>query len=135
MDAALASLVRRRARAHCEYCQLAERLSAIAFEIDHVVAQKHGGATDAENLALSCFYCNSFKGPNIAGIDPDSGKATRLYHPRRDSWNQHFAWQGPRLRGRTRIGRTTIAVLSINHPDALAVRAALLEEGVFPPAF
>jgi hypothetical protein len=29
------------------------------------------GRGEAANLALSCFYCNSFKGPNIAGVDPN----------------------------------------------------------------
>ena len=32
----------------------------------HIIAKKHGGAIESSNLALSCFYCNSAKGPNIA---------------------------------------------------------------------
>jgi hypothetical protein len=36
------------------------------------------------------------------------------------------------LEGRTAIGRATIRVLAINDPDFLAVRAALIEERVFP---
>jgi hypothetical protein len=36
------------------------------------------------------------------------------------------------LVGRTSIGRATAAVLEINHYDAVAVRRALIEEGVFP---
>ena len=59
-----------------------------------------------------------------------SGKPTRLFHPRRDAWDGHFAWEGAFLRGQTAIGRTTIAVLGINDPDAVAVREALLEEGL-----
>jgi hypothetical protein len=31
-------------------------------------------------------------------------------------------------------GRATIAVMKINHPHAVAARAALIDEGVFPPA-
>jgi hypothetical protein len=60
------------------------------FEIDHVIAQKHGGATVDSNLALACFYCNSAKGPNVAGIDPESGLIVRLFHPRTDRWTDHF---------------------------------------------
>ena len=30
-------------------------------------------------------------------------------------------------------GRTTIAVLALNDPDAVAVRQALIDEGGFPP--
>jgi hypothetical protein len=36
------------------------------------------------------------------------------------------------LQGKTAVGRATIAVLSINDPDAVAAREALMEEGVFP---
>lgn len=132
MESALAALVRERAQSRCEYCRLPEGLSAIPFEIDHVLAQKHGGLTNESNLALSCFYCNSYKGPNIAGIDPASGRIVRLYHPRKDRWSRHFEWAGPALQGKTAVGRATIAVLSINDPDAIAVREALLEEGLFP---
>ncbi len=134
MEQALVSLVWKRARATCEYCRLPQSLSPIPFEIDHVIAQKHGGATRAANLALACFYCNSFKGPNIAGIDPESGRIVRLYHPRNDGWRRHFRWEGPRLVGQTPVGRATLAVLELNHPDAVSVRQALIEEGVFPGA-
>ncbi len=107
-------------------------LSAIPFEVDHILAQKHGGPTHLENLALSCFYCNSHKGPNIAGVDSVSRRIVRLYHPRKDRWSRHFEWAGAVLRGKSAIGRATIAVLSINDPDAIAVREALIEEGHVP---
>lgn len=129
MDDALSALVWQRATAACEYCHLPQTLSSIPFEIDHIIARKHGGHTTAANLALSCFYCNSYKGPNIAGIDPQSGRITRLFHPREDAWKSHFKWDGPILIGRTAVGRTTIIVLAINHPDAVAVRETLIEEG------
>ncbi len=57
-----------------------------------------------------------------------TGDLLRLFHPRRDTWTEHFIWSGAELVGRTPIGRTTIRVLAINHPDYLAVREALLEE-------
>jgi hypothetical protein len=38
------------------------------------------------------------------------------------------------LVGRTAIGRTTIAVLEINDPARVALRTALIEEGLSPPA-
>lgn len=132
-DQALIALVWARASDACEYCQLPQSLSSIPFEIDHIIAQKHGGTSQADNLALSCFYCNSYKGPNIAGFHAGAGRVLRLYHPRKDRWERHFRWNGPELEGRTGIGLVTIAVLSINHPDAVVVRASLLEEGVFPP--
>jgi hypothetical protein len=44
MDAALADQVRQRARSCCEYCGLPQEVSSTPFEIDHIVAEQHGGA-------------------------------------------------------------------------------------------
>jgi hypothetical protein len=134
MESTLEQRVWRRAKARCEYCQLAQALSPLPHEIDHIIARKHGGETAPDNLALACFFCNSYKGPNIAGVDPESRRIARLFHPRRDRWRAHFAWDGPRLAGRTRIGRVTIAVLEINHPKFVALRALMIQEGDFPPS-
>ena len=133
MDAALEQQVWQRAQARCEYCQLSQAHSCIPFEIDHVIARKHRGKTIGSNLALACYYCNSYKGPNLSGIDPESNRIIRLFHPRRHKWDAHFRWEGPVLVGRTPIGRATIEVLQINHPDAIAARQALMEEAVLPP--
>ncbi len=103
----------------------------VAFQLDHVIAKKHGGTDSIENLAVSCFYCNSFKGPNIAGIDSETGKIVRLFHPRKDTWAEHFCWQGAFLRGLTPIGRATIAVLEINDELAIELRNSLMDEGLF----
>jgi hypothetical protein len=46
-----------------------------------------------------------------------------------DRWEEHFAWDGARLKGRTAKGRATIGVLRINRPEYVALREALLEEG------
>ena len=120
------------AQDRCEYCHFPADLAELSFELDHIIARKHGGPTEPDNLALACFYCNSYKGPNIAGIDPESGELVRLFHPRRDDWADHFQWEGATLAGRTPIGRATIQVLCINHPDAVSVRESLQREGVFP---
>jgi hypothetical protein len=129
MDRRLAQFVWQRAGARCEYCQLPQSLSRLPFEIDHIIARKHGGETVDSNLALACFYCNSFKGPNIAGLDPKTGKLVQLFDPRRHQWKRCFRWRGPVLVGRTAIGRATLAVLEINNPQAIALRTALIEEG------
>jgi hypothetical protein len=100
------------------------------FQIDHIIAEQHGGKTTLSNLALSCFHCNLHKGPNIAGKDPITRRTTRLFHPRRDDWSEHFRWYGARIFGRTAIGRTTIAVLNMNHPACVLVRRALMEAGL-----
>src|SRR5437763_10302822 len=101
MDAALEDLVRRRARFRCEYCLLPEALVSTPFQFDHIIAQSHGGATSADNLALACFHCNNFKGPNLAGMDLETRRVIRLFHPRRDVREDHFRWDCERLIGVT----------------------------------
>src|SRR5947207_3095547 len=97
-----------------EYCRLPMDCSVLSFEVDHIVAEKHGGQTTEANLALACCYCNRFKGPNLSGVDPATGATVRLFHPRRDKWADHFFWKDTKLVGRTPVGRVTIRVLEIN---------------------
>lgn len=132
MQRQLVELVRQRAGFRCEYCHFPERFSGLNSQIDHVIAEKHGGQTDGENLALSCIYCNSYKGANLSGIDPVTGEIARLFHPRRDHWDEHFGWQAAVPVGRTPIGRATIAVLRINDMTAVALRRLFMRAGVFP---
>jgi hypothetical protein len=131
MDAALERLVRQRAGGRCEYCRLPQAASRVPFEIDHIIARKHRGRTAGGNLSVACIYCNAYKGSNISGRDPATGKLTPLYHPRRHKWSYHFRYDGGRLIGRTAIGRTTIEVLHINLPTLVALREVLMAAGLF----
>jgi hypothetical protein len=106
----------------------------IPFEIDHIIAESHGGPTEAGNLALACFHCNNFKGPNLAGVDETTPQITRLFHPRRHKWGRHFRWEGAYLVGRTPVGRATVAVLRINLLTRFLHRQFLMNEGVYPLA-
>ena len=128
----LVEQVWRRAGSFCEYCRFFQDDYPIPFVIDHVIARQHGGQHVLTNLALSCLHCNAHKGPNIAGLDPRSGKLTRLFNPRRQRWNHHFRWCGQLVVGITPVGRTTVAVLAMNDPEPVRLRQALIEEGVFP---
>jgi hypothetical protein len=121
--------VRRRAGDQCEYCRVPAAAYVVPFQIDHVIALQHGGATDLGNLALACYHCNLHKGPNIASIDPASGGRVALFHPRTDVWADHFEWDGARVVGRSPVGRATVRLLAMNDPDASAVREALIAEG------
>jgi hypothetical protein len=93
MDEALRRTVVERANRACEYCHLPETISFLPFQFDHIIAQKHHGITDESNLAWVCYYCNSYKGPNIAGQDRLTSTIVRLFHPRQDVWESHFEWQ------------------------------------------
>src|SRR5262245_37203607 len=133
MNSALEQLVWQRAHSRCEYCQLPQAFSPLPHAIDHIIARQHHGPTVADNLALACFFCNSYKGPNVAGVNPLTGRTVRLFNPRKDRWNRHFAWDGPVLVGRTVTGRLTIDLLEINRPEAVEFRDHLITEGSFPP--
>lgn len=124
--------VRARAGDRCEYCHIPQRYDAIPFELEHIIAKKHKGKTVSRNLCLACFSCNRHKGANIAGLDPVTKKLTPLFDPRRQGWKRHFRWDGPLLAGKTGVGRTTIAVLAINHALRMQLRRELIEEGIFP---
>lgn len=133
MNSRLERLIWRRANHRCEYCQMPQEFDALPFQIDHILARKHGGKTISRNLALACFFCNNRKGPNIAGRDVLTGRIIRLFNPRRDVWDEHFSWNNELLLGKTMIGRATISVLEINMQHRLTLRQALIAEGVFPP--
>ena len=133
MDRDLREFVRRRAQMRCEYCQMPQEFSDATHQIDHIIAEQHRGPTTPENLALSCFHCNNHKGPNIAGIDPETGLMTPLFHPRSNDWGQHFAWKHSILAGLSPNGRATIETLAINLRHRVLHRQSLIDEGVFPP--
>ena len=123
-------IARLRAGGLCEYCRQPEVPIGLRHCIDHVIARQHHGTDEPGNLALCCIRCNLAKGPNIAGLDPTTGLLTRLYHPRRDLWRDHFAFDGPQLGGATPVGRTTADVLDFNAPLRLRTRRMLLAAGV-----
>jgi 5-methylcytosine-specific restriction endonuclease McrA len=132
MDVEQQRLVWLRAGGICEYCGMSPEFDPLPFCIDHIIAQKHHGATTEDNLALACYNCNSFKGPNIAGIDPETAHLVPLFNPRAGNWEDHFEWNGAVLVGRTAVGRATVDVLSINHQDRIEHRRLLIAEGILP---
>lgn len=133
MSGSLADVVRERAGACCEYCLLPQSSSPLPFELDHIIAQQHGGPTSAENLAWTCLRCNKRKGPNLAGIDPTTNRIVRLFNPRKDRWRLHFEVVGNRILGRTAIGRATVNVLDFNGSQSIHFRKRLVRLEKWPP--
>ncbi len=78
----LRRLVRERAQGRCEYCLIPESLTFAPHWIDHIVAEKHGGKTESENLANCCVLCNQRKGSDLTSIDAETGEIVPLFHPR-----------------------------------------------------
>jgi HNH endonuclease len=82
--------VRLRAGDRCEYCRLAQAGQEATFHIHHVVPRAASGATVLENLALACVSCSLRKGARTTAIDPTTGEAMQLFHPRFHPWSEHF---------------------------------------------
>lgn len=72
----------KRAKSCCEYCRIPQPCSSSTLEIDHLIPEKMRGPTSFANLALTCFHCNNNKGPNIAGVDPETHERAFLFSPR-----------------------------------------------------
>ena len=123
--------VRQRAGNRCEYCLIPEVFVSL-HEPDHIVALQHRGETSPENLALACFDCNRQKGPNLSSLDPETRQLVPLFHPRRDKWGEHFLLDGPRVVGRTAVGRATVELLQVNNLRRVRVRAELQRVGRYP---
>jgi hypothetical protein len=90
-SAELRRLVADRAANRCEYCLLHQDDAASRHQIDHVVAEKHGGLTTTENLALSCTPCNRRKASDISSVDPQTGRLVGLFNPRTRTGRTIFA--------------------------------------------
>lgn len=131
MDRAVKNVVTLQAGNACEYCGLPQSCTTLRHQVDHIFAEKHDGKTVLGNLALTCMLCNLYKGTNISGIDPVTRKMVKLFHPRKNSWNAHFRWDGVVLEGKTAIARATIHVLRINHKKRLRHRELFYQAGMF----
>ncbi len=125
--------VRQQAGYCCEYCRLAEAGRLARFHIDHIIAIKHGGTDDDNNLCLACPKCNAHKGDNVAALDPVTQNATKLHNPRQQRWDNHFSINpDATITGQTPEGRTTIHVLRINHPERVKQRLGEMAVGDYP---
>jgi HNH endonuclease len=122
-----------RAGDRCEYCGLAQEGQEATFHVDHIVPRAAGGPTLADNLALACVSCSLRKESRRSGQDPETGRTSPLFNPRRQRWTNHFRWNGFTVVGLTPTGRTTIATLRLNRPLILAIRAEEAIRGRHPP--
>ena len=124
-------MVRTRARNRCEYCRLPQEYQEATFHVDHVWPRKKGGMTAADNLALACVCCSLRKGARVTAWDPVAKAVVPLFNPRAQKWPDHFSLaRGPRIRGKTPVGRATIFALAMNRPSVLAIRVTPVALGV-----
>ena len=82
--------VAERAGHRCEYCHAPEAIFNLPFEVEHIVPKSQDGPDDESNQALACRACNLYKSDQQSGIDQPTQEVVRLFHPRRDRWDEHF---------------------------------------------
>ncbi len=130
ISTSLRRMVYERAVGCCEYCLIPEAAVLAAHEIDHIIAQKHGGLTETDNLALSCAICNKYKGSDLASLDPVTGEIVALYNPRKEGWSDHFQLNDGFLIPLTPTGRVTERLLQLNNPYRVRERNLLILSGM-----
>jgi hypothetical protein len=111
-----------RAQNRCEYCLLPVDVAFFPHEVDHVIAEKHGGATNLDNLAFACWRCNRHKGSDLTSFDPQTGQLSPLFNPRTQVWIEHFTDEGNSIIGLTPEGRTTVHLLRLNSKERFIER-------------
>jgi hypothetical protein len=109
--------------------------SSQPFVMEHIIPVTEDGDTTLENLALACGGCNGHKYNKVEALDPASKKQASLYHPRRQTWQDHFGWSADYLKiiGITTTGRATVDALKLNRPGVVNLRKLMLMEGSHPP--
>ena len=60
--------VAERAEYLCEYCLIHEDDTYLGCQIEHIISLKHGGTSDADNLAYACALCNRHKGSDVGSV-------------------------------------------------------------------
>lgn len=127
--------VRQRARNRCEYCLSHQNYVMGRLQIDHIQPTVQGGSDSEDNLCLACELCNQYKWTQTAGIDPQTGETVTLFHPRQQSWSEHFVWDydSVTILGQSACGRATVEALRLNNALAITVRRNWVRAGWHPP--
>jgi len=73
------------------------------------------------------------KGARQVVPDMTTGESVRIFNPRQQRWQEHFAWEGVAVVGLTAIGRATIQALDLNRAIMLAIRTEEELLGRHPP--
>jgi HNH endonuclease len=119
--------VRERADGCCEYCRSQERFAMQPFSAEHIRSRSQGGETHLRNLAWACQGCNNHKYNKSTARDPLTGEIVPLFHPRRQRWADHFAWNedGTLVLGLSPVGRATVEALHLNRSGLVNLRRIL----------
>ena len=94
-----------------------------------------GGSDEPDNLALACQGCNNFKYDLIHAVDPETRVSVPLFHPRQDTWAEHFRWNENYtiIIGISPTGRATVQRLKLNRDMLINQRVVYRAYGIHPP--
>jgi len=132
VNQATRKLVAIRAANRCEYCRLHEDDMFVSFQIDHVIAQKHGGGNEIDNLAFTCPHCNQHKGSDLTTFIGRYDNIVLLFNPRKDRWDAHFETIEGEILPLSEVGIATIKLLQLNNVDLIILRKILSQIGRYP---
>jgi len=128
----LRKLIADRAFHLCEYCKSPQTYSPSPFDVEHIIPKSRGGQSDSDNLAYSC---NDYKSNKISATDPINHLEIPIFHPRKNIWSDHFAWDvsGLFIIGTTPNGRASVDLLKLNRLELVNLRSLLTMIGKHPP--
>ena len=133
----LRHFVSKRASFCCEYCKSqASYTTETRFAVEHIIPLSLGGNSEAGNLALSCSGCNGYKYNKVNATDPVTREHVALFHPREQSWEDHFSWSDDYVQvvGFSPTGRATVETLRLNRTGLVNMRRLLYSAGKHPPS-
>ncbi len=124
-------------RAHFrrEYCQSRADCACESFEAEHAFPESQGGSNKPDNLAFTCRGCNSRKSDRTEALDSFTQQLVPLFHPRKDLWTEHSAWDETYLQviGLSPCGRATVNALQLNRQGLVNLRQLMKLGGIHPP--
>jgi len=115
ISAELRRVVVARAESLCEYCLIHEDDTFFGCQVDHIISEKHGGPTQADNLAYACLFCNLHKGSDVGSFISGTQTLVRFFNPRIDTGTNTSHWIGtelPSCRARRLARRRRVSLVS-----------------------
>jgi len=74
----------------CEYCLIHEGDTFVGCQVDHIISEKHGGASEPENLAFAARGAIEARAATSHLSRGTLDNSSDSLIPRTDRWNEHF---------------------------------------------
>jgi len=102
----------------------------LLFRTDYIGLQQHRSDNSLDNLAMACFGSDAYKVPNLSSIEPVTNRLVALFHPRKQSWSDHFQQIEWDIEGLTPVGRATIRLINIERQSPRSITVTCKENGI-----